>query len=205
MKTVLFVFLDQWADWEAAYVASAIRMLGGDGFSNKTVSLTSDPVASIGGLQIVPDYSIESAPKDYEALILVGGMSWRKESAQQVEPLVEQCLAGGKLLGAICDASAFLGAVGALNTVRHTSNELGDLKAWAGKAYTGEKNYVLEQAVSDGGIITANGTAALEFAREVLLGLEAAPREKIMDWYNFHKQGYYAAPLPADAATWNEG
>ncbi len=44
--------------------------------------------------------------------------------------------------------------------------------------------------------MTANGTAALEFAREVLLALEAAPEEKIIDWFNFHKLGFYDAPMP---------
>lgn len=44
--------------------------------------------------------------------------------------------------------------------------------------------------------MTANGTAALEFAREVLLALEAAPEEKIIEWFNFHKLGFYDAPMP---------
>lgn len=196
MKTILFVILDQWADWEAAYLSSAIQMLGQGEYSNQTVSITKDSVKSIGGLQVVPVYDIQSAPEEYEALILIGGMSWRSEAAQQIKPLVDKCLADGKVLGGICDASAFLGKIGTLNRVRHTSNDLNDLKAWAGKAYTGEGKYVMEQAVSDNNIITANGTAALEFAKEVLLTLMVAPEEKIMGWYNFHKLGYYNAPLP---------
>lgn len=75
MKTVLFVVLDQWADWELAYLSSAIRMLGGNEYSNKIVSLTKDKVASIGGLKITPDYDIQSMPTEYDALILIGGLS----------------------------------------------------------------------------------------------------------------------------------
>ena len=56
--------------------------------------------------------------------------------AGAVKPLVEKCLSDGKILGGICDASAFLGTIGALNHVRHTSNDLDDLKQWAGGAYT---------------------------------------------------------------------
>ena len=37
MRTVLFVLLDQWAEWEAAYLASAIKMLGENKYQNKTV------------------------------------------------------------------------------------------------------------------------------------------------------------------------
>ena len=52
------------------------------------------------------------------------------------------------------------------------------------------------QAVRDGNVITANGTAPMEFAKEILLALHVAEEKKIMDWYNFHKLGYYTAPLP---------
>lgn len=196
MKTILFVLLEQWADWEAAYLSSALRMLGGGQFSVKTVSLTRDPVESIGGFRALPDYDIHSLPADYEALILVGGMSWRQEAARQIKPLVERCLADGRILGGICDASGFLGTLGVLNGIRHTSNELSDLKAWAGDAYTGEENYIPEPAVRGQNVITANGTASLEFAREVLLALKAAPQEKILEWYSFHKRGLYEVPIP---------
>ena len=195
-KTILFVVLEQYADWEAAYLSSALYMLGQGNYEVKTVSLTKDFVQSIGGFRIVPDYSIDSAPAEYEALILIGGMSWRNEGARQVKVLVDDCRRKQKVLGGICDASAFLGTVGALNTVKHTSNDLNDLKLWAGNEYTGADNYLMQQAVRDGNIITANGTAALEFAKEVLSALNAATEEKIMGWYNFHKSGYYEAPMP---------
>lgn len=196
MKTVLFFILDQWADWEAAYVSSAIRMLGQNQFSIKTISISKDKVESIGGFQVIPDYEISSYPADYEALILIGGMSWRSEIALQVKPLVEQCLFKQKILGGICDDSAFLGAIGALNHAAHTGNNLDDLKAWAGASYTNEKNYKFQQTVRDHNIITANGTAALEFAREILFALKAAPEITIQEWYDFHKLGYYNAPMP---------
>ncbi len=195
-KTILFVVLDQYADWEAAYLSSALYMLGQGNYDVKTVSLTKDCVQSIGGFRVMPDYDINSVPAEYEALILIGGMSWRTESARQVKAFVDDCRRKQKVLGGICDASAFLGTVGALNTVKHTGNDLNDLKQWAGKEYTGEKNYLMQQAVRDGNIITANGTAALEFAKEVLLALNAATEEKIMGWYNFHKLGYYESPMP---------
>ncbi|MDY3989473.1 MAG: DJ-1/PfpI family protein [Massilioclostridium sp.] len=204
MKTVLFALLDKWADWEAAYLSSALQMLGQNQFSNRVLSLTKDPVESIGGFRVVPDCDLQSVPADYDALILIGGMSWRDTSAQQLKSLIESCLIDGKVLGAICDASAYLGTIGVLNSVRHTSNDLNDLKAWAGDAYTGEDNYVREQAVRDCNVITANGTAALEFAQEVLLALKVAPEEAIHEWYQFHKLGYYSAPLPGDATSWNE-
>ena len=203
-KCILLVILEQYADWEAAYLSSALYMLGRGKYEVKTVSLTKEPVFSIGGFCVLPDFDIDSIPADYEALILIGGMSWRNEEAWKVKPLVDQCLEAGKVLGGICDASAFLGAVGALNEVNHTSNDLNDLKHWAGKAYTGEKRYFMKQAVRDRNIITANGTAPLEFAKEVLLVLAAAPEKVITEWYDFHKLGCYNAEMPQDAASWND-
>lgn len=195
-KTILFVILQQYADWEAAYISSAISMLGQNEYDIKTVSLAKDYIQSIGGLKVMPDYDIASVPSDYEALILIGGMAWRSENTQQLKTLVENCRQDGKVLGGICDASAFLGTIGILNDVIHTSNDLNDLKQWAGSAYTGETKYVAKQAICDKNIITANGTAPLEFAKEILLVLNVASKEKIMDWYNFHKLGLYTAPMP---------
>lgn len=195
-KTILFVILQQYADWEAAYITSAITMLGQGQYEIKTVSLSKDYVQSIGGFRVLPDYDTASVPKDYEALILIGGMEWRNEDAQQVKTLVEECYQKGKILGGICDASAFLGTVGVLNDVMHTGNDMNDLKQWAGPVYTGENKYVAKQAVRDKNVITANGTAPMEFAKEILLALNVAGEDKVSEWYNFHKLGYYTAPLP---------
>ena len=87
-KTILFVILQQYADWEAAYITSAITMLGQGQYDIKTVSLSKDYVQSIGGFRVLPDYDIASVPKDYEALILIGGMTWGDRNAQQVRTLV---------------------------------------------------------------------------------------------------------------------
>ena len=194
-KTILFVILQQYADWEAAYLSSGINMLGDGSYEIKTVSLTNESIASIGGFHTVPDYDIKSISSEYEALILIGGMTWRDEKAKQIKLLVEECFNKGKVLGGICDASAFLGTVGILNNVNHTSNDLNDLKKWAGNSYTGEEKYIMQQAVSDKNVITANGTAALEFAKEVMLSLKVAPENNIIEWYNFHKLGYYNAVM----------
>lgn len=188
-KTILFVILQQYADWEAAYLSSAITMLGQGQYDIKTVSLSKDYVQSIGGFRVLPDYDIKSVPKDYEALVLIGGMTWRTENTQQIEVLVEECYQKGKVLGGICDASAFLGKAGILN-------DINDLKQWAGPSYTGETKYVAKQAVRDRNIITANGTAPMEFAKEILSALNVASEDKISEWYNFHKLGFYTAPMP---------
>ncbi len=169
-------------------------MLGSGNFENKTVSLTKNTVTSIGGVKCLPDYDLQSAPSEYDALILIGGMSWHNENAMKIKPLIDDCIKNGKALGAICDACRFLGAVGALNGAKHTANDLNELKQYS--AYTNEQGFIHRQAVSDNNVITANGTATLEFAREVLKALSVASDEQINGWYDFHKLGFYNAAMP---------
>ena len=194
MKKNLYVVLEQWADWELAYISSAVNMLGGGKFENKTVSLTKNAVTSIGGIKCLPDYDIQSVPSEYDALILIGGMSWHNENAMQIKPLIDACIKKDKVLGAICDACRFLGSVGALNNAKHTANDLNELKQYT--VYTNEQDFIHRQAVSDNKIITANGTATLEFAREILKALSIASDEQIKGWYDFHKLGFYNAAMP---------
>ena len=42
----------------------------------------------------------------------------------------------------------------------------------------------------DGNLITANGSAAVEFSREILEKLEVFDENKLKEWYNTFKKGY---------------
>ena len=94
------------------------------------------------------------------------------------------------LVAGICNASVFLGMHGFLNEVKHTSNTLNYLKQYAGDKYTGDSNYINEQAVRDENIVTANGTGQLEFCKEILYALEADTADAIEESYLFYKNGF---------------
>lgn len=194
MEKVLFVVLEEYADWEAASVAAALNEKPEQGekkYEVKTVSLTKEPVTSIGGFRTLPDYTLDEVEDDFAGLILIGGNSWRKEESKPVIELVHKALDADKVVGAICDGTVFLGMNGILNSGDHTSNYLPELQEAAGENYTGEGRYLEQQAVRDGNLITANGSAYLEFGKEVLTALESAPQEEIDEWYDFFKKGYY--------------
>lgn len=194
MEKVLFVILEEYADWEAASVAAALNEKPEQGekkYEVKTVSLTKEPVTSIGGFRTLPDYALDEVGNDFAALILIGGNSWRHKESKPVIELVQNALAADKVVGAICDGTVFLGMHGILNNGDHTSNYLPALKEAAGDSYAGEARYLEQQAVRDGNLITANGSAYLEFGKEVLTALEAAPQKEIDEWYDFFKKGYY--------------
>lgn len=187
---VLYVLLDKWADWEYAYTAAAVAYLGEGKYRNVAVSTDTSPKESMGGLRCLPDCDLENVPKEYSAVVLIGGMSWRGDEAEKVKPLVRQCLERGKPLGAICDACRFLAGMGVLNKVGHTGNGASELAA-AGAGYENADGFAARQAVSDNGIITANGTAALEFARELCLALGMSKKD-VESWYTFYKRGFFA-------------
>lgn len=193
-KKVLLVLLDEYSDWEGAFLSTALHngvVHGGEvKYKVHVVAPTLNAVRSIGGFRTSPDYSFENMPKEYEALILIGGNRWDSPEAELVVPLVQKALDSGKLVGAICSGASFLCAHGFLNHVKHTGNGLEELQQWGGERYTNEGGYVNAQAVSDGNVVTANRVAYLEFTREVLLRLEAGAVESIEMWYDFYKNGF---------------
>lgn len=97
---------------------------------------------------------------------------------------------GGKIVGAICNGASFMAKCGFLNAVKHTGNGLEQLKIWGSGNYINSEEYVNAQAVSDKNIVTANGSATLEFAKALLLLLENDTPERIEMYYQFYKQGF---------------
>jgi putative intracellular protease/amidase len=197
-QQVLFMLLEPYSDWEVAYLSSLLCALGSEQYEVKTVATDKKGVRSMGNFLVLPDYDIAAALKESRVagLVLVGGMSWRLPQAEAVLPLVEKAVAADWVLGAICDGTVFLGRHGFLNDKKHTSNDPEDLKAFAGDIYLGAGLYQTEPATRDGKLITANGTAPLEFMREVLSALAVAPPEKINCWYEFHKYGSLKVAMP---------
>ena len=74
----LYILLPDYAAHEVVYLSQAIAS---DEFSlkenpkyvNKVVAPNLEPVKSIGGFRTVPDYSFETMPDCYAALVLIGG------------------------------------------------------------------------------------------------------------------------------------
>lgn len=194
---VLYILLPDYAAHEAVYLSQAIAS---DAFAlkenpkyiNQIVAPTLEPVKSIGGFRVLPDFSFETMPDDYAALALIGGFGWAAPVAEKVAPLVKSAIENGKIVGAICNAVSFLAQHGFLNAVKHTGNGLDQLKLWGGENYTNPMGYICAQAVSDNKIVTANGSATLEFAKEFLILLKNDTPEQIEMFYQFNKQGFYS-------------
>ena len=193
---VLYLLLNNYADHEPVFLASAIAcdercIKENPKYMNKVVASTLDAVRSCSGFRTLPDYSFDTMPDDYAALVLIGGFGWLDEKeADKVVPIVRRTIEKGIVVGAICNAASFLAKHGFLNEIKHTGNGLEQLLLWGGRNYTNKAGYISEQAVSDNRIVTANGTAYLEFAKELLLLLENNTSEQIDMFYRFNKLGF---------------
>lgn len=194
-KEILYILLPDYAAHEAVYLSQAIAsddfaLKDNPRYVNKVVAPAMEPVKSIGGFSTLPDYSVDTMPDDYAALVLIGGFGWATPVADKVVPIVSQAIERGKIVGAICNAASFMAQYGFLNSVKHTGNGLEQLRLWGGENYTNSEGYIHAQAVTDKNIVTANGSATLEFARELLLLLENDTPERIEMYYQFNKKGF---------------
>lgn len=193
---ILYLLLDSYADHESVFLAEAINcdengIRKKPQYINKVVAQTLSPIRSCGGFLTIPDYSFDTVPDEYAALILIGGYGWLDEkTTDKVVPIVKKAIDKGIIVGAICNAASFLAKYGFLNNVKHTGNGLEQLKLWGGNNYTNQAGYINEQTVSDKRIVTSNGTGELEFAKELLLLLENDTPEQIEMFYRFNKEGF---------------
>ena len=77
----LYLLLNNYADHEPAFLVSAIAcdeysIKENPKYINKVVAPTLDAVRSCSGFRTLPDYSFDTMPDDYAALVLIGGFGW---------------------------------------------------------------------------------------------------------------------------------
>ncbi len=193
----LFVF-DTLADWEPGFVVAGLNNPEGQKvpgrYRVRTVAATPEPITTIGGVRIQPDFSLhEVKPEASAMLILPGGESWDQGGNVEAVEKAKAFLAWGTPVAAICGATAGLARGGILDTRKHTSNAPEYLAA---TGYRGAHLYQATDVVSDGGVTTASAMMSLEFAREIFARLDVYEEKVLEAWYGLFKTGdpkYYAA------------
>ncbi|GMQ72997.1 type 1 glutamine amidotransferase family protein [Tetragenococcus halophilus] len=185
MKQALFLLLDEFADWEGAYLSSTLNQ--SEFWTVKTISVEKK-VVSLGGFSVLLDYVIGSEPKDYDLLVMIGANSWGNSSAELLK-FVEEAFNKGIVIAAICGAVDYLAKNGFLNDHKHTGNFVDSWKNY--EFYTSADNYLKKQAVKDGQLVTANGTAPLEFTELVLDLIAFDTPENIEKMMFMNRYGFY--------------
>ncbi|MHA7110152.1 DJ-1/PfpI family protein [Sunxiuqinia elliptica] len=191
MKKKIYVFLfDGFSDWEIAYFTPEINR--SERFELIYFSVDGKPVSSMGGLSIQPSTSLHTIdPAAVDLLVLPGGTAWEKRAITELDSLTRSVHQAGKPIAAICAATTYLGQLGLLDDLRHTSNDLNYLKEIAPQ-YRGDAHYQKALAVTDKQVITANGIATIEFAREIFKTIELHTDDNIEKWFQLFKNGVWA-------------
>lgn len=193
MKSTVYLYVfDTMADWEVGYLSAELNSgryykKGLSPLKIVTVGIGKTPVITMGGVKILPDIEHdECIVEDAAALILPGGNTWTEPIHSPILKKAEECLQKEVIVGAICGATLGLAESGMLNKRWHTSNDLGFLKITCPN-YSGEKYYKQEPAVTDGNLITASGTASLEFTVHMLRRLDVFSLQTLDSWYNLYR------------------
>jgi putative intracellular protease/amidase len=184
---ILVLLAHQWCDWEASYVIAVVNSFSD--YVVKTIAIDDLPKISMGGIRASIDYSLENY-HTYEKLamvILPGGLSWEENDYDEIKGFVKVLKEKNISIAAICGATFFLCKHGFLDCVKHTGDSLDLFKS--AKGYKGEDLYVSAQVVVDGGFITANETAAVEFAYEIFKILKVDSDEEMSQWFDNFKNG----------------
>lgn len=185
MKQAIFFMLDQYADWEGAYLASQLNQA--DDWKVSTASINSE-VTSIGGFKTLVDYQLEDLPTEFELLVLIGGNSWSWDDPR-FSQLLKQRFERQKPVAAICGAVDYLARNGFLNDYLHTGNSQAMWQDYL--KYNNENDFVDQQAVVDRNLVTANGTGTLDFTRLVLKLIHFTAPETIDLAIDLHQLGFY--------------
>jgi putative intracellular protease/amidase len=187
-SAVHILVFDGFADWEPAYALAELRRSGNR--SVVTVGFDLEPVTSMGGLRVVPERALNTLrSSEIEILILPGGDFWESTYPHdELSRVLNDLIAAGVPIAAICAGTLAVGRAGLLNNRRHTSNMPGYI-AEHSPDYSGSSLYEAVPAVNDNGVITASGLAPVEFAREIFkqLGVFTAADEEL--WFDMFRHG----------------
>ncbi|MBQ8149662.1 MAG: DJ-1/PfpI family protein [Clostridia bacterium] len=184
MKTIYCYYYNDMADFETVLVLHRLRCIGGRRIV--AIAETMDPVTSQSGLRYLPDKTIaEAAAEEAEALIIPGGPINNRQNA--ILPLIRQMQTQRRLIAAICFGPQFLARAGVLDGVRYTTSCTPEHIAALGVHDPFPRaNFVDQRVVEDGGVITAQGHAFVDFAAAVCRYLGAVT-DPAQEWELFGK------------------
>lgn len=195
MKKTLYLYvLDMMADWEVGYILQALSMQQMCSsqtlhYSIKTIAHTKEPITTLGGLNILPDYAFQELNEDeMVALLLPGANTWEDTIHQALLEKIPPYIEKGTLVAAICGATVALADLGILNHHHHTSNALEYLEGFS-KHYKGHTLYQSELSVRDHNVITASSAGGLLWAKHILEYLNVYSHVTLEAWYQYYLTG----------------
>lgn len=194
MCTIYVYVLNTLADWELGYVTAELNSgrffkKGAQPISLKTVSHSKEPVKTMSGFTIVPDFTIDDIViSKTSVLILPGAETWNDPMHSAVIEKASEFLSLGAVVCAICGATAALADFGLLDKRSHTSNGPGFLEM-VSPCYKGQSFYIDKPSVADNDLITAGSTGALLWAKQIIEYLDVFQSDTLESWYDYFSTG----------------
>lgn len=194
MFTVYVYVMDTLADWEIGYVTAELhsgRFFKADApeVRVKTVGRTMEPIRTMGGLTVLPDCTVDDIAVDAQSVLLLpGGNTWDRPEQSAVISKAAELLSVGATVCAICGATVALANAGLLDDRPHTSNGEGFLDMMC-PSYRGQRYYVAAPSVADGNLITASGTGALLWAKQIIERLGVFRADTLEAWHTYFGSG----------------
>ncbi|GGG23704.1 glutamine amidotransferase [Rhodococcoides trifolii] len=189
MKTVALYAMDTMADWEYSYIVAGLTMAAEFAPDRYRLVVASDgpveEVTTLGRLRLRPDTTLDQLD-DVAVLILPGGATWAT-GHDAVLDMARSLLEADTPVAAICGATLGLARTGILDNRPHTSNDPGFLTT--ATEYKGADHYVESRTVTDSALITAPGTAPVDFSKAVFEALELFPQPVIDAWHGLYTTG----------------
>ena len=197
MKNIVFIILDEFADWETAFLSSALNDKNiTKNYTTNFASIDKNLKKSMGNLKVLPDLTLKEIDEnDVDGLVLIGGRTWRSQTEETNTKIVELVKKfknnPNKVVGAICDAAYFLATNGLLNDRKHTVNSFDEIKD--NSNYTNSKNFVEMESVIDGNLVTAKGDSPVHFAKNVMMALGDIPEKNVNLFFDIYTIGFVKA------------
>ena len=192
MKKIYMYLMNGMADHEHGYLLTALSSQIKSKYEFCTVALSKEPIITMGGLKITPNYALNEINKeDIISLILIGAdmQLWLNSEQEPILNLAIELLKRNILVAGICGATLGLASKGLLDERVHTSNIEFLLTNFV-KDYKGIKNYKNDVvAVYDKNLITASSAGSLLWAKYILENLEIFSKSAIESWYKYYDLG----------------
>ena len=166
MEKLICYIYDDMADFELTLAAFLGKIIGKEII---TIGYDEEKIVSKTGIQYKPHITVKEALEltGVVGLIIPGG--WNDEQRPELTALIQKIDREKNLLAAICAGPQYLARAGVLDHYKYTTTLTKESLESAGKEdFFPRENFIPENVIRDGHVITAVGRAFVDFAIEIV-------------------------------------